>query len=245
MMTRLYQQRRPGRILVIIALILCLLIIPSTFWISENNRKSQLIAIAVADKSCAYVGEAIHFSGKDSRNNIDSYFWDFTDGNHSKDAKPSHSFETGGWYNVTLSVSDREGRKASSNLLIGIQIKNRTANADWGELHNFNPTAIKGHSIIINTTKNIGNPNISFSIRLTNVYGTVGINMYAGLNEAEQSTQIVNEDLTLNNREYLYNKDINSQEFPMGCDYIQIDIRLILGRWSSLSLDAVAIFLLV
>ncbi|NQZ13111.1 MAG: PKD domain-containing protein, partial [Algicola sp.] len=75
----------------------------------------------------AYSGmqdSAIMFSSDgstDADGTIDSYSWDFGDGNSSTDANPEHSYASYGKYNATLTVTDNDGatHTSQSPVLIG------------------------------------------------------------------------------------------------------------------------------
>jgi len=69
----------------------------------------------IANTNGPYTGEpgtAISFSSagsSDSDGTIDSYLWNFGDGNTSTSADPSHIYTLEGSYSVTLTVTDNEG----------------------------------------------------------------------------------------------------------------------------------------
>ena len=49
-----------------------------------------------------------------------TYFWSFGDGSYSEEANPVHTYEQPGVYNVTLTVMDSVGDKASETLSIQV-----------------------------------------------------------------------------------------------------------------------------
>jgi len=58
------------------------------------------------------VGDPVQFSSDgsiDPNGTIQSYSWDFGDGNSSSEANPSHAYEDAGEFNVTLTVTDNDG----------------------------------------------------------------------------------------------------------------------------------------
>jgi len=54
------------------------------------------------------------FEGWDSDGTVVSYLWNFGDGNTSTSNAPNYTFRAGGTYNVTLTVTDDKGAKATS-----------------------------------------------------------------------------------------------------------------------------------
>ncbi len=63
-------------------------------------------------------GDKINFNGSNSWDNhyIASYEWDFGDGNAATGAKITHTYETDGTYNVTLTVTDSAGNSDSHTI---------------------------------------------------------------------------------------------------------------------------------
>jgi PKD repeat protein len=74
-----------------------------------------------SSKSIANIGEMISFinTSKDA----DSYEWNFGDGGISTETNSSHSFNTGGIYNVSLKVFSKNGKK-SDEAIVSITITN-------------------------------------------------------------------------------------------------------------------------
>ncbi|MBI1974204.1 PKD domain-containing protein [Candidatus Micrarchaeota archaeon] len=59
---------------------------------------------------CSFNGSA---SYDDAQGSVDSYSWDFGDGDTSAEAAPQHEYTSGGDFNVTLTVTDNEGATGS------------------------------------------------------------------------------------------------------------------------------------
>lgn len=67
-----------------------------------------------------------------SVNEIQSYLWDFGDGETSTDQNPAHTFVEKGGHHVTLTVSGADGESSVTKLVIAIQ-----GSAKWGPAQNY------------------------------------------------------------------------------------------------------------
>jgi heat shock protein HslJ len=67
-------------------------------------------------------GQAITFngSGSSAEAGIQSYAWDFGDGNLGEGSQIEHIFNTAGTYTVTLTVTDYDGQSSSTSIIITI-----------------------------------------------------------------------------------------------------------------------------
>lgn len=70
-----------------------------------NQPPSASYTFSCTDLSCIFDASA----SSDSDGTVDSYSWDFGDGNSATGATPSHTFSTGGTFDVTLTVTDNQG----------------------------------------------------------------------------------------------------------------------------------------
>ena len=71
----------------------------------------------------AYPGQTIVFDGSDSQDpdgTIESYQWDFGDGNSDSGITVEHSYTESGTYTVTLTVTDNEGAEDSDTLKVTV-----------------------------------------------------------------------------------------------------------------------------
>ena len=97
-------QRRKKLIAILIIVILIISILGIVTTSSFLDEEDELIALATADTYFVRTGEVINFNSEDSKGNIESLTWNFTDGNESNDPNPSHSFEVPGTYRVLLTI---------------------------------------------------------------------------------------------------------------------------------------------
>jgi PKD repeat protein len=94
---------------------------PARLTITVTVANLPPVAVASADKTLVAVGEEIHFSSEgsfDPESGALAYSWDFGDGWTSASANPTHAYEAGGYYTVTLTVTDPES--ASDSVAIAV-----------------------------------------------------------------------------------------------------------------------------
>ena len=75
------------------------------------------IALFTASPLVATVGETITFTDQsgDADGTIDSWTWDFGDGNTSTDQNPTHVYSDAGTFSVTLTVTDNDGTTSAAS----------------------------------------------------------------------------------------------------------------------------------
>ena len=78
----------------------------------------------VANFSYSASGLTVSFSdlSTDANNNINSYSWDFGDGNASGDANPQHNYAEPGSYQVSLTVTDSTGLTDTHSQTIAVSV---------------------------------------------------------------------------------------------------------------------------
>ncbi len=86
-----------------------------TFEAQVVLNEGQTITITT-DNDIHCLGEIVQFSS--DATNVQSWLWNFGDGNTSTQANPSHIYQFVGNYNVTLNIQDVNGCIASANHLI-------------------------------------------------------------------------------------------------------------------------------
>lgn len=93
----------------------------------------QPVARFAADFDSNAEGSLLQFvdSSMDNDGSIASWAWDFGDGYTSKDPNPTHIYNTGGTFFVTLSVTDDDGMR-SAPYMFEVEIVNSAPQAEFG-----------------------------------------------------------------------------------------------------------------
>ncbi len=84
------------------------------------GSQDELAAVVGATPSNGEVPLIVTFTGDESTGNVESYLWDFNDGNTSTEANPTHTFVTNGTYEVELTITDAGGMTDSTSITINV-----------------------------------------------------------------------------------------------------------------------------
>lgn len=74
------------------------------------------------DPNPAVVDQNVNYSDLSSGTNIVGYYWDFDDGEASNEHEPTHSYSSGGAYNVTFKVTDENNCTDTISKLITVEL---------------------------------------------------------------------------------------------------------------------------
>ena len=91
--------------------------------IDESDQNEDPSASFTADPSSPEAGQSVSFDASgsgDSDGSIASYEWDFGDGESATGASPSHTYDSAGDYDVTLTVEDDDGATATAKQTVSV-----------------------------------------------------------------------------------------------------------------------------
>lgn len=170
---------------------------------SEIDSTSQTITVSLpAEASFNPVvdGTTVQFS--DQSENAVGWNWDFGDGNTSTEQNPSHTYSMGGYYMVSLTVTDLLGVTSLSEQTLGVgPVPN--ANFDFTSsksVVSFTNTSTNGESFLWDfgdgNTSTEENPEYTFS-RLGDYTVTLTTTNSLGTNSSEQVVSISDIDISI------------------------------------------------
>jgi chitodextrinase len=112
----------------------------------EKGKQNPPAVIAYANITKGNAPLTVSFIGFAlTEGTIDSYYWDFADGSTSAQPRDIHTFEMSGTYNVTLTVTDEDGKTGTASRLIQVEEPANNHNLSWfkslllGKINGQNP----------------------------------------------------------------------------------------------------------
>lgn len=138
-----------------------------------RDGEEGLVAIAGADSTNVRTGEIINFHSDESRGNIKSSIWNFSDGTVSNERNPSHSFLIAGIYNISLMIIGDDERQANTSITVWIQHLDDEVLSTRDRLWDLHPRRWTPIGQDINIGPNAGNPTVSVRIDLDRLVGRV------------------------------------------------------------------------
>ncbi|MGC9517200.1 MAG: PKD domain-containing protein [Methanomicrobiales archaeon] len=102
-------------------------------WYNGDRNRNLLTSKFSVSSSPYYINQAVTFTDLSNTNEAEiiNYNWDFGDGNQQSSQtsiNPSHSFTSPGNYNVKLTVTDINGKTASSTKIVNVINRKPVAN---------------------------------------------------------------------------------------------------------------------
>lgn len=123
----------------------------ATFRVYYERALGSDLPLAEANGAyTALLGQKVLFSSAgtvDTNGTINSYLWDFGDGNTSNIANPEHIYTTTGTYTATLTVTDNDNNTASDTANVVIQASNEAPIVKVNGPY----SSISGQEIIMNS----------------------------------------------------------------------------------------------
>jgi PKD repeat protein len=113
-------------------------------YVTVGNSPPPLKAEFSRELSSDTLPLEVHFQDRSS-GNIESWFWEFGDGEVSYDQNPTHTYSSPGYYTVSLTVMDTDGYSAietKQNFISGYVLSRSIDNVDYPQPHVGNDTIL-------------------------------------------------------------------------------------------------------
>jgi PKD repeat protein len=204
-------------IVIAVVTIMIIGIIAVTVYQTTISSGETLESIPQADKTIARVGEQINFSSEKCKGNIIHCYWDFGDGNTSIENDPNHLYERANWYNITLIVINKNGKKAESKIKIGIQSNNIYSEGDDDRYFDVRPMTYHYASCYADDIgPNIGQPTVEIECNINQLFGNIEIYVMIEwfVSDHWESTRIDLETKSGMGNNFNLNYIIESNELP-------------------------------
>lgn len=124
------------------------------------------VAVLYVENTTVEDGSNIIFNGSessDSDGTIVEYTWNFDDGAKDSGMHSSHTFQTYGIYNVTLTVIDSEGAINITNITITVLQKTPTISMNWNEFPG-EPGNYSGYVVSISGISSINTDDVTIIV---------------------------------------------------------------------------------
>jgi len=250
-LSRLRSARRGTKLKIITGIIILLIAITLLSYRSQNPGHGSLAAVIIVDSSQSIPGLTVFFYGNESTGNIESYEWDFGDGNLSQEMNPAHNYGEVGYFDVKLMVKDDHGETARTNLTLSVQ----HGDAWIDETLDRRVCIRSGSGNIFDAPigPNIGNPTANVQLTITQLVGVASIEICAEIdpdpdhiNEPASRIALYQEQFTSTGQTIERSYDVSASMIPSEAasiySILTVTIMLYKGYWTGVSLIALVDF---
>jgi hypothetical protein len=219
---------RKSLLLLVIALLIGVSIGMAVTYEPEPEPEELVTAVASTNKPIARTNEAINFSSAGSTGKITAYRWEFGDGNQSSEASPTYTFGTPGWYNVTLTVTDRHDMYTNDTIVVGVQHKDVQVNSDLGTDWEMRPRYMKTRWEGGLIGPNIGHPTTGVYCTLEDAYGTFGfrLTLWVSVGGGWWTGETIHSEQVVGQGSVAFLFTIDPEECPEGVNDCEIEVEL-------------------
>ena len=206
---------------------------------SDPDAGDSLKARASSSKDLARTDEEIVFSAEGSEGDIDGYLWNFGDGQMANGTEVTHTFESGGWFNVTLTVTDGAGRNSTDEVAVGIQPEDMHNTRDLGRQRDLRPLWQHGYGLLGDVGPHIEPPTSTLEYDVIQAFGTFHIYVEVWVYEGEtyRTEELHREDRTMTGGDLLFSYTVEPGDLPpeAATNYTRVHVSTMIdqGRWTS------------
>lgn len=227
-----------NRLLVLAVVVLLVLAVVAMSIGGGEEEDRGPTAHAVASPPAVRLGEAISFSAGGSSGKIEEYHWDFADGTDSNDSEAVHEYEEAGWYNVTLTVTDKDGREANATVLVAVQRQDESPVRALDRDRDVRPRWMHGPGLLARVGPNVGAPAADLRYNVVRAVGTFEINVEIWIDEGgvRRVERLHTESITATGADITFTYDLQPEELPEETatneSYVHIFAFIDQGRWA-------------
>ena len=189
---------------------------------NENGDTKYLIAQLQADVTSAEVPFTVNFTDLTSHGlgELTSWYWNFGDGGNSVEQNPSHEYQVGGLYTVSLTVTDSNGLTNTRNKIDYIDAIYNNPEADFSAdttygnaplTVNFTDLSQSGSTNIIGWQWDFGDNTSSEEQNPTHIYEDTGIYTVSltVTDECDSTDTMINQNYILVNGTHIPTGNVN------------------------------------
>ncbi len=230
---------RSRAFLFLVVVMIVLAIVAMTMGGSDSGDEDVLKARASTSKDLARTNEEVAFSAEESEGDIETYFWEFGDGQVANGTEVAHLYETGGWYNVTLTVADGAGRNSTDVVVIGIQPEDVHNTRDLGRQRDLRPLWQHGYGLLGDVGPHIAPPTSTLEYDVIQAFGTFQIYVEVWVYEGEvyRTEELHREDRTMTGGDLHFSYTVEPDDLPSeaATNHTRVHVSTMIdqGRWTS------------
>ena len=206
---------------------------------SDSQEEDDLKARASASGALFRTDEDIQFSGEGSSGHIDTYRWDFGDGNTGNGTEVGHAYEKGGWYNVTLTVTCASGNTDSAVLEVGIQPEDQHSVRNLDRDRDLRPLWAHGFGLLGFVGPHLAPPSTTVEYDVIQDVGTfyIYVEVWVIDGDTVTTTELHREDYTMTGGDIHFSHTVGPEDLPEEADtkitQVHISGMIDQGRWTS------------
>jgi len=230
---------RSRAFIILVFILLFFAIISVTMGGSDTHEEDDLKARASASGTLFRTGEDILFFSEGSTGHIDTYLWDFGDGMFANGTEVNHTYGTGGWYNVTLTVTCASGNNDTAVVPIGVQPEDMHNTRDLGRMRDFRPTWMHGYGLLGDVGPHIAPPTSTLEYDVIQAVGTFSITVEVWVYEGTsyRTIELHREEHTMTGGDIRFSYTVEPNDLPeeAATNYTRVHVSTMIdqGRWSS------------
>lgn len=230
---------RSRAFLFLIVILLLMAVVSLGMGGSDSPEEDGLKARASASGTMFRTDEDILFTSEGSSGHIDTYFWEFGDGNTGNGTEVSHAFEQGGWYNVTLTVTCGSGNNDSAVVVVGVQPEDMHNVRDLGRDRDFRPLWAHGFGLLGDVGPHIAPPTSILEYDVIRAVGTfyIYVEVWVYHGDSYSTTELHREDHTMTGGDIRFSYTVAPEDLPpeAATNYTRVHVSTMIdqGRWGS------------